>query len=502
MPLSALAALFLAFGLDSPLGGVPHGDVSSRVLEACAGVLLVAALAFGLGFWVARTVSQRGYATTKLRRFYLVGVRFLTVLSLAVYAWILYELGWAGLVSTNWGLGGLFLIDDLAVILPYLVIQGLVWSGLYLAERAVQYRPHSAPSPKLLAYLLLKSRHSFGLLLPVVLVFLLRNDLIPRFWPLWARHPLSEPVDLAVLGGLVLTASPLFVRLAWPTRSLPAGPLRRRLERVADRAGFRFRDVLVWDTGHVAVNACVTGILPGFRYVLLTDALIESLSPQEIAAVFGHEIGHVAHRHLPFFGLFFLGVLGLLTVSSELVANLDRWVMLLPGLTSTNFAFWSEIAQTCVILGLLALVFFGLFGPLSRRFERQADIFGCRMVSCGERSCPPHSDIDAWPAAVQTTAASARPQAGQEINLCPVGIRVFADALESVARQNGIERRARSWRHGSIARRVEFLESLEDNPLRERRFQSQMKLVRLGFGILLLSSIAWAIVSRVLPTIS
>ena len=25
------------------------------------------------------------------------------------------------------------------------------------------------------------------------------------------------------------------------------------------------------------VNACVTGILPGFRYVLLTDALIESL---------------------------------------------------------------------------------------------------------------------------------------------------------------------------------------------------------------------------------
>ena len=62
------------------------------------------------------------------------------------------------------------------------------------------------------------------------------------------------------------------------------------------------------------VNACVTGILPGFRYVLLSDALIESLTPLEIAAVFGHEIGHVAHRHFLYFAFFFMGSLGVLSL--------------------------------------------------------------------------------------------------------------------------------------------------------------------------------------------
>ena len=109
-------------------------------------------------------------------------------------------------------------------------------------------------------------------------------------------------------------ASPLFVRLAWPTRTLPPGPLRQRLERLASRVGFRCTDILVWDTGHVLVNAGVTGALPWFRYVLLSDALIESLTPAEVAAVFGHEVGHIAHRHLLYFGFFFLGSLGVMAL--------------------------------------------------------------------------------------------------------------------------------------------------------------------------------------------
>jgi STE24 endopeptidase len=85
-----------------------------------------------------------------------------------------------------------------------------------------------------------------------------------------------------------------------------------RLERIAKRVDFSLTGVLVWDTGHMMVNACVTGILPGFPYGLLTDALIDSLSPLEIAAVFGNESGHIGHRHLLYFGFFFMGSLGVL----------------------------------------------------------------------------------------------------------------------------------------------------------------------------------------------
>ena len=126
------------------------------------------------------------------------------------------------------------------------------------------------------------------------------------------------------MGLLVLVLSPLFVRLAWPTRPLPPGPLRDRLEHLAKRFGFRCTDILVWDTGHVLVNAGVTGALPWFRYVLLTDALIENLNPLEVAAVFGHEIGHIAHRHLFYFGFFFVGSLGVMALLAKVI---DAYLM-------------------------------------------------------------------------------------------------------------------------------------------------------------------------------
>ena len=105
-----------------------------------------------------------------VRRRYAFGARFLTVLSLVVYGWIIHWVGWSKMVRTNWGLGGLVLVDDFVVFLPYLSIQLLVWWGLFFAERALQIRqgPHAA-SP-LGRYMVLKARQSLGLILPVILL--------------------------------------------------------------------------------------------------------------------------------------------------------------------------------------------------------------------------------------------------------------------------------------------------------------------------------------------
>ena len=95
----------------------------------------------GLGVWsrVLGVVSGLPSPVTRrrrLRRRYAFGVRFLTVLSLVVYGWIIHWVGWSKMVRTNWGLGGLVLVDDFVVFLPYLSIQLLVWWGLFFAERA------------------------------------------------------------------------------------------------------------------------------------------------------------------------------------------------------------------------------------------------------------------------------------------------------------------------------------------------------------------------------
>ena len=367
MPIPLLIALLIAFGMELSGDDVPGPSVSFRLIETLGGILLIAALSFGLGGWVAAQVSHLGYASGRVFRRYLRGSRILTVAGLTIYAWIIYLVGWPRLVLSNWGLQGLVLVDDLAILLPFFAIQLITWSGLYLAERTLH---DERAFPRLPTYLALKARQSAGLVLPVVLIFVIRQDLCPRLWPQWHQSPAAEPIELAVLGLLVLAISPLFIRLAWPTRSLPAGPLRNRLERVARRVGFRFNDLLIWDTRHLMVNACVTGVLPYFRYVLLTDDLIDSLSPVEVAAVFGHELGHVAHRHLPFFGFFFLGSLGLLSLVTRVCSLPSAWFEGLPWIPADQISRVGEFAEAALHPRRSRAPFSGWYSAISRADSR------------------------------------------------------------------------------------------------------------------------------------
>ena len=489
MPVSLLIALLIAFGIEPPTTGVPQADVRTRILETFGGISLIAGLAFGLGFWVWFQVSHSRSATSWLRRRYVLGARVISFLSLVVYGWIIHSVGWSKLVRTNWGLNGMILIDDVAVFLPFVVIQLLVWWGLFFADRALQFRVGGGLERGLGRYLVLKGRQSLGLTLPVVLMYVLRRDVIRRFLPGWEEHAAGEPIEITVLGLLVLTMSPLFVRLAWPTHSLPAGALRRRLERAADRVGFRFTDVLVWDTGHMMVNACVTGILPGFRYVLLSDALIESLSPYEAAAVFGHEIGHVAHRHFLYFAFFFMGSLGVLTLFGEVVSLVGPLLAYSSWISPWRAAVLSDLIQGGTLLIGLGLYFWFVFGHLSRRFERQADVYGSKVVSCALADCPPHADLD--------NELAPEPAGHRRPTLCPVGIRIFADALTNVARYNGMDRKHRSWRHGSIANRIAFLEGLERHPEREDDFQRGVRRLRIGLGLILATAVVITAVGQI-----
>ncbi len=477
-----MIAMIVAFGVDPPRAGIPAPDVGFRLLETCGGISVVAILSLGLGLWIASQVSGGSMPTARVRRRHLRGVQLLTLIALLVYGWIIHSVGWGRLVRTNWGLGDLGLINDSIVFLPFLLIQLLIWWGQFYADRAFQARVERASPARLGRYLMVRSRQSLGLMLPVIFLFVVRRDVLGRLWPGWEENALASPIEIAMLGTLVLVAAPLFIRFAWPTRSLPDGPLRRRLERVAGRAGFRFTDVRVWDTGNSVLNACVTGILPGFRYVLLTDALLETMTPVEVAAVFGHEIGHIAHRHLLFFGFFFAGSLGVLTL---LAAGLG-WISHAPWMPGWASSEAGRLALEGLELFLVVAYFWLVFGHLSRRFERQADVFGSKVVSCELAECPPHRDLDRELDGDPMTASTR----GSRLPLCRGGLRTFSEALAIVAQCNGMELGRRSWRHGSIASRIRFLQDLELDPGRERRFQRGVAWLRLSLGIVLLLALA------------
>ena len=482
MPLPLLIALFLAFGLDLPAnrpgaGPLSNAEAMSRAGEVAVGVLAVAAFAFVFGRVLAWRVARHGRPSPLVRRAYTLGVRAVDVLSVVVYGVIIHKMDWPRVVRSGIGLGDPILIDDAFILLPFLLAQVAGWWGIYAAERALRpARGQVGPG----RYLWLKARQSMGMVLPVAALFALGSDLVHRRWPGTQTSPWDQPVSLVIMGAMVLVLAPAFVRIAWPTRSLPPGPLRDRLEHLARRVGFRCTDILVWDTNQVVVNAGVTGSLPWFRYVLLTDALVENLSPHEVAAVFGHEIGHIAHRHLVYFGFFILGSIGVLTLGEHALEPLGR---LLPASFSVSSPAWlswlagDSAAATLVKSGLallgMGLYFLVAFGFVSRRFERQADVFGCRAVSCGLPDCPPHADLDGRPTPAPGPAS---------VPLCPVGIRIFINALANVAMLNGMRPTAWSWRHGSIVRRIDFLACLVGRPEAETRFQTGVRRMRRGMA--------------------
>ena len=275
----------------------------------------------------------------------------------------------------------------------------------------------------------------------------------------------------------VLLTLPWMVRLALGLKPLPPGPTRDRLLAAAKRLRFRCSDVLLWNTRGSMANAMVIGVLPWPRYVIFTDRFLEEFNGDEVEAVFGHEVGHVKHQHMVFYLAFLL--LSMAALGYGCIAALPLAPGLVrgggPSLAAVLYGMpVTDVWMLPAAAGLLAYIFV-VFGFLSRRCERQADVYGCRAVSCGRSDCVGHDGgVELAPRAV---------------GLCPTGVRTFIYALEKVAQVNGISRDRpgflQSWQHGSIARRVGFLYGLLKDPSAEPRFQRRVALVKWGLIVVL-----------------
>jgi STE24 endopeptidase len=379
---------------------------------------------------------------------------------------------------------------ELFVLAPLLIGLILSWCCFYDADRAfhnVSPPPDldrafqsalATPEPAKAAFwsrwthLAFQVRHNLALVcIPVSLIILIKalGRLIPDSSIEWQ--------EIASFGGMLATGllflfMPWVLRLILGLKPLPDGPLRSRLLATSRRLRFRCSNVLLWNTkGHVA-NAMVAGFVPWLRYVILTDRLVSELTPEEIEAVYGHEIGHIKHHHMVFYLGFLLASIAALWAAYILLQEkLDGWSLLdkYPDLAIPPF------------VALVGIYLFVVFGYLSRRCERQADLYGCRAVSCGRKDCLDH----------MLDRESATP--GHE--LCSTGIHTFMDALEKVGHLNGMSRDRpgwlQSWQHSTIARRIDFLHEVLTDQAAEKRFQTRVLLMKcallLGVGAALLT---------------
>lgn len=217
---------------------------------------------------------------------------------------------------------------------------------------------------------------AFGIGAAEVVYALLRHA--PQTWWLWGWAAFTLfAVLLAQLAPVFLM--PLFYKFRRLDENDPnEGELVRRLTALCARSGARVKGVFEWKLGEktAKANAALTG-WGSTRRVILSDTLLAKSTPEEIEAVFAHELGHHVHHHI-WQGLAFqtaLSLFGFWLAAQTLAALTVRL-----GLHGV-----ADVAGLPLLL-LVATVLGFLLMPVSnaftRRMERQADDYAfARMGS-------------------------------------------------------------------------------------------------------------------------
>jgi STE24 endopeptidase len=469
---------------DRPLVGLNLG------VGLFLGVFLLLVLAMGLwGRMLARHVRAHDLHRS-IARFN----RMMLVARMAIPAWFavgLFALGWGWAVRLAMGSANAWPVELPAVLLgtlpAFLAWMGLWWSQ-YPADRALreqslliqldQNLPIHRP-PGFWTYLGAHLRLQLLFTIVPVLLILLARDIVAVAL---RQFELTRDIAPHLEGGMMIAAAlgvfviaPEILKRVLHTQPLPASPLRRRLENLCRRNGLRYRDILLWHTENNMGNAAVMGIIPRVRYILLSDLLLETMTDEQIEAVFAHEVGHIVHRHMSWY-VVFIAILMLLLAGPGML--IGQWI------TTASLPAWLPPELLLTLLG--AGFFLIVFGSLSRRFERQADVFAARSIQANQDPGPARNPFnpattpspDPQPAAANPGSAIQTPQfAVPNLPVTPHGAAVFTSALQRVAAVNNIPLSARSWCHGSIATRIAHLRSLSHDAGATASFDRAMQRV-------------------------
>lgn len=383
---------------------------------AVSSALLAAAAPVAVSGWMARRLEKR-LSDNRLswdRRVleYGRGLLLIRAFWLAAFAGAVHAGGfrpWAVAVIPGWP--GLL---ELVVIAPFAV----AWAGstwpLHRLEGA------DAPRGQFIA-----SRLRAGVTIlvlcigggAVVEVLFLKG---PVAEALMGRPAAQFSVGVSLLA-LAVVSVPLFLLAMWDTRPFPEGDLKTALRAFDRKTGMRVAGLRLWETGGGTIlNAAITGILPGTRMVFLTRGLVEHLGPDEVLAVYAHEVGHAKMGHV-------WGFLGLATAWAAWMAAVDG------GVIQTGGGWLSVLLRAGVTLFAVSA-----YVAMSRWAEKDADLYAAGALNNSEG---------------------------------------YRETLTKVARLNGDTGGMRSVTHGSVRERISFLAACESDPQRRRRVTSGYRLL-------------------------
>lgn len=432
--------------------------------------------------------------------------------------WVMvFGLGWVEWWRER--IGDVVLADEALAVSPVLAAIFLGWAARFRIER----RMHDAmvvrwldegrtvhPALSLGEYLLLNARNQLAIVLAPVMMLLVWGEVVSAALVRWAKYGagaggtrggwvgdvgrwLAADDHLAAMQGLgqlagiavVVVVTPLVLRRVWDTAPMPSGQMSEKLLEMCRLAGIRVRRLLVWRTRNSLVNGAVLGVTARSRYILLTDALLETLPWQQVEAVMAHEIAHVAKRHVAWLLGAMIASCGLVAIAGDLALRGAASAAEAMGAASWAVAGGRGLGEMGLSVAAL-VVGLACFGWVSRRFEWQADAFAAATLS--RRLNTPEEGARSGEAGGVAALGGVVTEAGAW---------TMAAALESVAAHNHIRRERFSWRHGSISTRVDRLRGLVGVPLAGMPIDVVAGRIKLAtaIGLLLVgAAVVWDIV--------
>ena len=186
-----------------------------------------------------------------------------------------------------------------------------------------------------------------------------------------------------IWGFALLFSIALIVNIIYPTIIAPIfnkfspmedGELKSDIEAMMDKVGLKSDGIFIMDASKrdSRLNAYFGG-LGKTKRVVLFDTLLEKLTPKELLAVLGHELGHFSHGDI-WKNIAMMGVL--LFTSFFLLGNLPDELFLDMGVEHKAGV---EIAMMMLLLPLVSFLFTPIMSFVSRHNEYEADEFGSQL---------------------------------------------------------------------------------------------------------------------------
>jgi Zn-dependent protease with chaperone function len=336
-------------------------------------------------FYKLQKMIQWGHPTQLDHRFTQLSTRC-TILSLVVLTIDVWWLHLPAFLDSVRLFSVLPTLSSLLLLLLFVGYLALMWAFSHKAHRAIYSAHISAWS-----YVYSNIAFCVPVLIPWTLLFGI-NDIIrllPFSFPKeFLDSPIGQTAYFLVFLMIAAIFAPLMIQKFWRCHPLEPGERRSRIEALCNKAGIRYANILYWPIfdGRM-ITAGVMGLAARFRYILVTDALFSILTRDEVDQVIAHEIGHVKHKHLLLYLLFFIGFMlisyTVYPLSQLLLFSKGPLLAVIEQFKLDPFKaldiFYGVTLVVCIII-----YFRFIFGYFIRNFERQADLYVFQLFSTAQ----------------------------------------------------------------------------------------------------------------------